>query len=241
MFIKQTKTLHQLLFSFQDLVMQTPEGLAEEESLEEGINMIELASKGGWVMIVLLIFSIIAVGVFFSKLFELSKANKNPEKMLGQIKSMVTHGKVDSARDLASQENTPISRLLVSGINHLGLTIGAIENAIESRAKLELHRLEKNLNLLAVIYAAAPMLGFLGTVVGMIQAFMALSQNSGGQMNAGLTTGIYEAMVTTAAGLIVGLLSYLLYSYLVSKIESIVYKMQLTSTEFIELLQTKVD
>lgn len=188
-------------------------------------------------MIPLLLLSLAAVYIFFERYLTLMKAAKNPDGFSDRIKSMVLAGDINGARMLCAQTNTPVARMLGKGISRIGNPLKNIETSIENVGKIEISKLERNLASLATIAGAAPMLGFLGTVTGMIQAFIAIAQAEGTISPQLLSAGIYQAMVTTATGLIIGLPAYVGYNYLVSKIDNIVHGMEYSSIEFIDLLQ----
>ncbi|WP_168193970.1 MotA/TolQ/ExbB proton channel family protein [Pontibacter sp. SGAir0037] len=207
------------------------------EAANHTVSLIDLALAGGWAMIPLALLSLAAVYIFFERYLTLKKAAKNPEGFNDRIKSMVLAGDINGAKMLCAQANTPVSRMLGKGITRIGNPLKNIETSIENVGKIEISRLEKNLSGLATIAGAAPMLGFLGTVTGMIQAFIAIAQAEGSVSPQLLSAGIYQAMVTTATGLIIGLPAYVGYNYLVSKIDSIVHAMEYSSIEFIDLLQ----
>jgi biopolymer transport protein ExbB len=154
-----------------------------------------------------------------------------------RVKSLVLNGDIISARLLCGQTDTPIARMLEKGISRIGSPLKNIEASIENVGRIEIYNLEKNLSLLATVSGAAPMVGFLGTVTGMIQAFIAIAQEEGSVSPKLLSSGIYQAMITTAAGLIVGIIAYLAYNYLVAQVQKIIHRMEYTSVEFIDLLQ----
>ena len=203
----------------------------------ESLRVLDLLLKGGFVMIPLLILLFITVYIFVERILTLKKASKVPEQFTEKIRRLVSAGDISGARLICSQTNTPIARMIEKGISRIGTPLKTIEDAIENVGKLELYRLEKNLTLLATISGAAPMIGFLGTVTGMIQAFIAIAQEEGNVSPRLLSTGIYEAMITTAGGLAVGILAYLGYNYLIAQVNKLVHKMEFTSIDFIDLLQ----
>lgn len=203
----------------------------------ESVSLLDLAIHGGWAMIPLLLLSLVGIYIFVERYLAIKKADTPSENFIERIKSLVLAGDINGARRLCTQTNTPVSRMIDKGISKLGLPLSNIEASIENQGKIEISRLEKNLAGLATIAGAAPMLGFLGTVTGMIQAFMAIAQAEGQVGPKELSGGIYEAMVTTAAGLIIGLPAYIGYNYLVGKTDKVVHNMEFTSVEFIELLQ----
>lgn len=203
----------------------------------ESLRVIDLLLKGGFVMIPLLILLFITIYIFVERILTIQKAARVPEQFTEKIRRLVSTGDISGARLICSQTDTPIARMIEKGISRIGTPLKAIEDAIENVGKLELYRLEKNLTLLATISGAAPMIGFLGTVTGMIQAFIAIAQEEGNVSPRLLSTGIYEAMITTAGGLAVGILAYLGYNYLIAQVNKVVHKMEFTSIDFIDLLQ----
>jgi biopolymer transport protein ExbB len=156
---------------------------------------------------------------------------------MGKIKELVVRGDINGAKILCAQHDTPVARMIEKGVTRIGSPLKNIEASIENVGKIEVFRLEKNLSVLATIAGAAPMIGFLGTVIGMVSAFIAIAQEEGSVSPKLLADGIYTAMVTTVAGLIVGIIAYLAYNYLVTRVSKIVHKMEYSSIEFIDLLQ----
>jgi len=204
---------------------------------ENSVNLFDLLLKGGYVMIPLLLLSAAAIAIFVERVLTIKKSSKAPSDLLHQVKSLVSSGKIDEARMICGQNQTPIAKMLEKGISRIGSPLKNIEVSIENVGKIEIYRLEKNLSLLATISGAAPMIGFLGTVTGMIQAFIAIAQEEGSVSPKLLSEGIYEAMITTAVGLSVGIIAYLGYNYLVTQVQKVIHKMEYTSVEFIDLLQ----
>ncbi len=188
-------------------------------------------------MIPIFLLSLVAVYVFVERMRTLKQASASPDAFMAKIKELVLQGDLSAAKVVCAQSDTPMSRMIEKGLNRIGSSLKNIEASIENVGRIEIYRLEKNLSLLATIAGAAPMLGFLGTVMGMINAFMAIAQEEGAVSPKMLSAGIYEAMITTAAGLVVGVLAYLAYNYLVTRMQKIVHSMEYSSIEFIELLQ----
>ena len=201
------------------------------------VSALDLAIKGGPLMIPIAICSVVAIYILFERLMTINKAGNSPDTFMDKIKDMVTRGDVNGARALCSQYDTPIARMIEKGLSRIGSPLKSIEASIENMAKIELFKLEKNLSVLATIAGAAPMMGFLGTVLGMVQAFISLAQEEGTISPKLLSNGIYEAMITTVAGLIVGIIAYLSYNFLVTRVSKLVHKMEYSSIEFMELLQ----
>lgn len=204
---------------------------------EAAVSVMDLAIKGGPLMIPIALSSLVAVYIFVERIMVLSKAGRSPESLMDRVRDMVSRGDVSGARVLCGQFDTPVARLLEKGLSRIGSPLKTIEASIENSARIELYRLEKNLPVLATISGAAPMMGFLGTVMGMVQAFISIAQEEGTISPKLLSNGIYEAMVTTVAGLIVGIIAYLSYNYLVSRVSKLVHHMEYSSIEFIDLLQ----
>lgn len=211
--------------------------LLQIEPTEQTISVLELLLNGGYMMIPILLLWIAAIYIFVERLLIINNSSKTPEGFKDQIRNMVLDGNVQGAKLLCSQTDTPVARMIEKGISRIGSPLKNIEASIENTGKIEVYRLEKNLSMLATISGAAPMIGFLGTVTGMIQAFIAIAQEEGAVSPKLLSSGIYEAMVTTAAGLFVGILAYLGYNYLVSRVQKLVHKMEYSSIDFVDLLQ----
>ncbi len=203
----------------------------------EAFTLISLILKGGYMMIPIFLLSVLAVYIFVERARTIKRASKTPEGFMDNIKKLVADGDIKASKLMCKQSDTPIAHMIEKGISRIGSPLKNIEVSIENVGKIELYRLEKNLSLLATISGVAPMIGFLGTVIGMIRAFMAIAQEEGAVSPKLLSSGIYEAMITTAAGLFVGIIAYLGYNYLVTRVQKVVYAMEYTSIDFIDLLQ----
>lgn len=203
---------------------------------EISISILDLAIKGGWIMAVLAIFSIIAVYVFIERYIVISRAAKNDKNFMNAIREYIVEGKLDSAKVLCRNNDSPISRMIEKGISRIGKPLNDINTAIENVGKLEVSKLEKGVAGLATIAGAGPMLGFLGTVIGMIRAFYDMSMAGNNIDISLLSSGIYQAMVTTVGGLIVGIIAYIFYNLLVARIENVVYLLEARATEFMDVL-----
>ena len=201
------------------------------------IQLIDIIFKGGIMMIPIFLLSLAAVYIFVERLRTLKQAIASPDEFMIQIKDLVLKGDLSAAKVVCAQSDTPMSRMIEKGLVRIGSSLKNIQASIENVGKIEIYRLEKNMSLLATIAGAAPMLGFLGTVMGMISAFMSIAQEEGAVSPKMLSAGIYEAMVTTAAGLVVGVLAYLAYNYLITRMQKIIHSMEYSSIEFVELLQ----
>jgi biopolymer transport protein ExbB len=223
---------------FNLLMIQTdmPKDMSALAAQPDGLSLIELTMKGGPVMIPIFLLSIIGMYVFFDRFFAIRKANKFDSSLLEKVKIYITSGKIDAAVALCKSTDNPAARMLEKGISRIGRPLADVNTAIENVGNLEIQKLEKGLPVLASVAGGAPMLGFLGTVTGMVRAFYEMSQ-AGNNINMGLLSGgIYEAMVTTVAGLIVGITAYFAYNILVSNVEKVVFKMEATTSEFMDLL-----
>lgn len=203
---------------------------------EKSIQVFDMALKGGWIMVPLLIMSILAVYIFVERMITIRKAAREDLNFMNNIRDCILNGKIEAAQTLCRGSSSPIARLVEKGISRIGRPLTDISASIENTAKLEIYRLEKSVALLATIAGAGPMLGFLGTVVGMIKAFFNMANSDQGIVINALANGIYEAMVTTVAGLIVGIIAYVGYNLLVANIEKVIYKMEARSIEFLDLL-----
>jgi len=196
----------------------------------------DLTLKGGWLMIPIALLSILAIYIFVERYFAIRKAGQEDTHFMNRIKEFIHDGKLDSAIRLAQATNSPVSRMIETGIRRIGRPMTDVNAAIENVGKLEVYKLEKGLATLATAAGAAPMIGFLGTVFGMIRAFWDMS-NAGSNIDVSLlSSGIYTAMVTTAAGLFVGIIAYFCYNILVAKVENVVFILEARSSEFMDLL-----
>ena len=215
---------------------QVADTLAAEGPTEETLSFFSLAFKGGIVMIPLLILSIIAIYIFIERYLAISKASKEEYNFMNNIRDFIHDGRIDSAKSLCRNNNTPLSRMISKGITRIGRPLNDINAAIENVGKLEVSKLEKNIAFLSTVAGAAPMLGFLGTVMGMVRAFYNMAMAGNNVDISLLAGGIYEAMITTITGLIVGIIGYICYNILVSRIEKVVFMLEARATEFMDLL-----
>lgn len=206
---------------------------------QEQITVMELLFKGGFMMIPILILFVITIYILIEKILIINRESKSPKGFTDEIISRVKNDDINGAKLICNDTNNPVSRMILKGLNKFNTSLKNIETSIENVGKIEIYNLEKNLSLLATISGAAPMIGFLGTVTGMIQAFISIAEEEGAVSPKLLSSGIYEAMLTTAAGLFVGIIAYLSYNYLVSRVEKLIHKMEYTTIEFIEILQSK--
>lgn len=222
------------------LIQATNVAIASPEAEEIRLSLWELAKEGGWIMVVLAIFSIIAVYIFSERFITINKASKRDDNFMNVIRECMIEGKLEEAKDLCRQTDTPISRMIEKGISRIGKPLNDIQTAIENVGNLEVSKLEKGVALIGMISGAAPMLGFLGTVTGMIRAFYDMSMAGNNIDIELLSAGIYEAMVTTVGGLFVGILAYIFYNIIVSKIDKVVNLLESKSIEFMDVLNEPV-
>ena len=203
---------------------------------EKTLNLIDMATAGGWLMIVLLILSVMEIYSFGSKWWMIHKAGQIDKHFMDNSHDLSHDGKIKSATELCQRYDSPVARLVEKGIERIGRPLQDIQTAVENMGNVEVARLEKGLPMLATIAGGAPMIGFLGTVTGMIEAFFRMSTAGNNIDITLLSGGIYEAMVTTVGGLFVGIIAYFGYNYLTSQISNLVFKMESTTIEFIDML-----
>ena len=207
---------------------------------EKTISLIELVMEGGLggqlIIGLLFILLVVVIYIYFERLFAIKSASKLSSNFMAQIKTYVLNNKIEGAQSLCLSENKPVARLVSKGLSRIGRPLEDISTTIENAGRLEVYKLEKNVSILATISGAAPMIGFLGTVIGMILSIFEIS-NAGGNIDMQLlASGLYTAMTTTVAGLIVGIIGYISYNHLVVKTNKVVYLMEATSLEFFDLL-----
>ncbi len=223
---------------FQDMA-QDPE-VGELVSEEKTLSVIDLIFNGGTgsILIISVLFVMLGVAlyIYFERILAIKAASKIDKNFMNQIRDYVSNGKLDAAKMLCAQTDSPVARLTEKGVSRIGKPLDDINTAIENAGTLEVYKLEKNVSVLATVAGAAPMIGFLGTVIGMILAFHQMA-TSGGQAEMGsLASGIYTAMTTTVAGLIVGIIAYMGYNHLVNRTDKVVHKMEANAVEFLDLL-----
>ncbi|TYB79403.1 MotA/TolQ/ExbB proton channel family protein [Bizionia myxarmorum] len=235
--------INTIIQSVQD-AQEGAEIITDGEPVEKTLSIIELIISGGMagqiIIAILFLLLVLACYIYFERLFAIKAASQVDSNFMNQIKDYVSNGKTEAAQLLCAQTNTPVSRLINKGITRIGKPLEDINTAIENAGRLEIYGLEKNVSVLATISGAAPMIGFLGTVVGMIIAIFELA-NAGGtiQMDV-LASGLYTAMTTTVAGLIVGIIAYITYNHLVVKTNKVVYQMEANSLEFLDHLNEPI-
>lgn len=200
------------------------------------MNLFSVLAKGGWLMIPIALFSIIAMGIFVERLLVLRKTRINLNAFLLKLRQQISRKDIEGALNLCASTDSPVARVLETGLKKHSQTKPDIRDAVESAGRAEIYQLEKGFGALATLAGVAPLTGFLGTVTGMIQAFMRI-QELGGNVNATvLAGGIWEALITTAAGLVVGILTLLGYNYLVARVEHFVFDLEVSSSNLLELL-----
>ena len=227
---------------FQDVVDETQ--LGEIASEEKTLSVIDLIFNGGTgsIVIISVLFVMLAVAmyIYFERLLAIKAASKIDKNFMNQIRDHISNGKIEAAKILCAQTDSPVARLVEKGISRIGKPLDDINTAIENAGTLEVYKLEKNVSVLATVAGAAPMIGFLGTVIGMILAFHQMA-SSGGQAEMGaLASGIYTAMTTTVAGLSVGIIAYVGYNHLVNRTDKVIHKMEANATEFLDLLSEPI-
>lgn len=214
--------------------------IAEEKTL----SVISLITEGGLggqiIMGILFLLLFVSVYIYLERFLAIKSASKTDKDFMNKIREQISIGNIDAAKELCRLNSSPVSNLIGKGVSRIGKPLEDINTAIENAGKLEIYKLEKNVSVLATISGAAPMIGFLGTVIGMIVSIHEIA-NSGGQIDIKmLSDGLYTAMTTTVGGLIVGIVSYITYNHLVVKTDKVVYQMEAKSVEFLDLLNEPV-
>lgn len=233
--------LASILLQAGTAIADTTANALNGEAGEISMSIWELVLKGGWIMLILGVFSVIAIYIFIERFLIITNASKEDTNFMNHIRDFIHDGKIDAATALCKKTQNPIARMIEKGLRRIGKPLNDINAAIENVGKLEVSRLEKNIATLATIAGAGPMLGFLGTVIGMIRAFYDMSMAGNNIDIALLSTGIYQAMITTVAGLIVGIIAFICYNVLVSRVEKLVFKLEARATEFMDVLNEPVD
>ncbi len=205
-------------------------------STPEKISMLSLLEKGGWIMYPLYFLLVAAIYVFVERLLAINKASRIEPNFMNIIRDNIVTGNVQAARNLAKNTNSPVARMIDKGIQRIGKPLDAIEKSMENVGRLEMYNMEKNLSILSLISGIAPMFGFLGTIIGMVQLFYGIASTGEYTLNT-IAGGIYTKMITSATGLIIGLIAYVGYNFLSSQIDKTANKMEVASSEFIDILQ----
>jgi biopolymer transport protein ExbB len=202
----------------------------------EKISMLSLLEKGGWIMYPLYFLLVAAIFVFVERLLAINKASKIEPNFMNIIRDNIITGNVQAARNLAKNTDSPVARMIDKGIQRIGKPLDAIEKSMENVGRLEMYKMEKNLSILSLISGIAPMFGFLGTIIGMVQLFYGIASTGEYTLNT-IAGGIYTKMITSATGLIIGLIAYVGYNFLSTQIDKTANKMEVASSEFIDILQ----
>jgi len=217
-------------------IVDTVHRAASVPAVPEKISMWDLLQKGGYIMYPLYLLLATAIFVFFERLIAISKASNIDGNFMNIIRDHVITSNVTAARSVARNTNNPVARMIDKGLQRIGKPIDAIEKSMENVGKLEMYKMEKNLNILSLVAGIAPMFGFLGTIVGMVELFYGIS-STGEYTLSTIAGGIYTKMVTSASGLIIGLIAFIGHNYLTTQIEKTANKMEAASAEFIDILQ----
>lgn len=230
-----------LLQVVTETAVQLVDTLVQQVSLEkvpssDGLRITDLLIKGGWVMIPILSLSVIGSYIFIERYIVIRKASKDPAKLLLQVKKYVSEGQLDTAISVCQNNDTPLGRMLLKGLSRLGRPIKDIEAAIENVGKLEVSKLERNIGILGIIAGIAPMFGFLGTIFGVIRIFYQISLEN--NINIGtISGGLYEKMITSATGLLIGIVAYVGHHILNIMVDKVILKIETDAVEFIDLLE----
>ena len=226
----QTDTLNQLASNVNSAISHA------DKNGDGNLSLGELLAMGGWLMYPLIGLLLLAIFFFVERLIAIRKAGTLDQNFMNHIRDHIVNGNVSAARSFAKNTNNPVARIIDKGIQRIGKPIDIIEDSMENVGKLELYSLEKNLSVLSLVYGIAPMLGFLGTIIGMLQLFYNIS-STGEFTPATIAGGIYTKMITSAAGLIIGMLAYIGYNFLNSQIAKVTNKMEASAAEFMDILQ----
>lgn len=223
------------LLQIVDTLNQTANSQADINK-DGSISIGELLTMGGWVMIPLIVLFVVTVFVFFERFIAIRRASKMEGNFMNIIRDHIVNGNVTAARSFAKNTNNPVARIIDKGIQRLGKPIDSIEKSMENVGKLELYNMERNLSVLSLIAGIAPMFGFLGTIVGMFELFYRLASTGDFTIQT-MANGIYTKMITSATGLIIGLLAYIAHNFLSTQVDKTANKMEASSAEFIDILQ----
>ncbi len=225
------------LLQIVDTTTKVVQAAAQTDTNGDGkISLGELLTMGGLIMVPLLILFLLTIFFFFERIMALRKASNIDNNFMNIIRDHITNGNVSAARSFAKNTNNPVARIIDKGIQRIGKPIDSIEKSMENVGKLELYNMEKNLSFLSLIAGIAPMFGFLGTIVGMFQLFYRLATTGDFTIQT-MANGIYTKMITSASGLIIGLLAFIAHSYLVTQVDKTANKMEASSAEFLDILQ----
>ena len=224
------------LLQIVDTVQTAVNAATQTTNPEESLNLFDVLQMGGLLMIPLVLLFFIAIFVFTERLITVRRASKIDPNFMNIVRDHIMSGNVVAARSFAKNTNNPVARIIDKGIQRIGKPIDSIEKSLENVGKLELYNMEKNLSILALIAGIAPMFGFLGTIVGMFQLFYSLA-STGEFTIQSMANGIYTKVISSAVGLIIGLMAYIMHSYLVAQVDKTANKMEASSAEFVDVLQ----
>ncbi len=229
-----------MLALLQQIATESETALSEEKTLSIYKLIVEGGIGGQIIIAILLVLLTVSLYIYFERFFAIKAASKIDKDFMNQIKDYVANGNLEAAKSLCNQRETPVSNMIGTGISRIGKPLEDINTAIENTGKLEVYKLETNVSVVATISGAAPMIGFLGTVIGMIVSIHEIA-NAGGQIDIKLLAdGLYTAMTTTVGGLVVGIISYITYNHLVVKTDKVVYQMEAKTVEFMDLLNEPI-
>ncbi len=230
-------TLLQVADTVKQIAANVNSAISQADTNHDGsLSPLELISMGGWLMYPLFGLLFLAIFFFVERLIAIRKAGNIDQNFMHHIRDHIVSGNLSAARSFAKNTNNPVARIIDKGIQRIGKPIDIIEDSMENVGKLELYNLERNLSVLSLVYGIAPMLGFLGTIIGMLQLFYNISA-TGEFTPAAIAGGIYTKMITSAAGLIIGMLAYIGYNFLNSQIAKVTNKMEASAAEFMDILQ----
>lgn len=215
---------------------QAAQAAQAAQPIVNDLSVWDLTMAGGWLMIPLALLAVVSVYIFFERLFAINSASRTDSAFMEKIKNFIHNGEIDNARELCKQTKAPYARMIEKGVSRIGRPMNDVLVAIENVGNMEIAKMEKGFSWLATTAAGAPMIGFLGTVTGMVEAFFQLA-SAGSQSNVTiLASGIYQALVTTVAGLIVGIIALFAYNYLTSRVNKVMNKLEGNTMEFMDLL-----
>ena len=203
---------------------------------DDKISLLSLLQKGGWIMYPLYLLLVIAIFVFIERVLAIKKVGTIDSKFMLIIKDNILSGNVEAAKSLAKSVDNPVAKMIEKGLIRIGKPIDAIEKSMENVGKLQMYSMERNLNILSLVAGIAPMFGFLGTIIGMVQLFYGIASTGEYTLNT-IAGGIYTKMITSATGLIIGLVAYVGHNYISTQIDKVANKMETASADFLDILQ----
>lgn len=225
------------LLQIADSVTQVVKHSAADKNGDGHISFLELLMAGGWLMIPIGIMLVLAVYFFAERFLAIKAASRIDDNFMNIIRDNIVSGNISAARSFAKNTNNPVARVVDKGIQRIGKPIDSIEKSMDNVATLEMYKLEKNLGILSIVAKAAPIFGFVGTLVGMMQLFSGISNNPGSDILADVAGGIYTKLMTSITGLLIGLLAYFAYNYLNTQIDKVANRMEAASSDFLDILQ----